>query len=102
MLERLVLHHVGPAPALELDFTARLNILTGDNGPGKSFVLDVAWWALTGTWAGLPAAPHRRPQGTPEIVVRHAGETTMTRSAHAFASAPSTCATATGPSGSSR
>ena len=28
----------------------RLNLLTGDNGLGKSFLLDVAWWALTRKW----------------------------------------------------
>src|SRR5690606_24908780 len=28
----------------------RLNLITGDNGLGKSFLLDIAWWALTGNW----------------------------------------------------
>jgi hypothetical protein len=32
-------------------------VITGDNGLGKSFLLDVAWWALTRTWAGHPALP---------------------------------------------
>jgi hypothetical protein len=27
-----------------------MNLLTGDNGLGKSFLLDVAWWALTRRW----------------------------------------------------
>ncbi len=35
----------------------RLNVLTGDNGLGKSFVLDVAWWALTGTWVDRAVLP---------------------------------------------
>jgi len=29
---------------------SRLNLITGDNGLGKSFLLDVAWWALTRKW----------------------------------------------------
>jgi len=35
----------------------RLNIITGDNGLGKTFLLDLAWWALTQSWAELPAQP---------------------------------------------
>lgn len=34
-----------------MDLAPRLNLITGDNGLGKSFLLDVAWWALTRTWA---------------------------------------------------
>ena len=51
MLERLELENVGPAPAMVLDLQRRLNLITGDNGLGKSFLLDVAWWALTRKWA---------------------------------------------------
>jgi len=50
MLESLHLKNVGPAPELSLDFAERLNLITGDNGLGKSFLLDVAWWALTRRW----------------------------------------------------
>ncbi len=50
MLETLSLSHLGPAPALEFEFGERLNLLTGDNGLGKTFVLDLAWWALTRCW----------------------------------------------------
>ncbi len=42
---------------MEAEFADRLNLITGDNGLGKSFLLDVAWWALTRTWAGRPALP---------------------------------------------
>jgi AAA domain, putative AbiEii toxin, Type IV TA system len=51
MLETLSLRNLGPAPELDFEFGDRLNILTGDNGLGKTFVLDVAWWALTRSWA---------------------------------------------------
>ena len=59
MLEQLTLCGVGPARQLgPVDFMPRMNLITGDNGLGKSFVLDVAWWALTRTWArGVPASP---------------------------------------------
>ena len=51
MLEYLKLENLGPAPQLEFEFGPRINILTGDNGLGKTFVLDLAWWVLTNTWA---------------------------------------------------
>lgn len=57
MLGHLELTDVGPAPKLDIDFAERLNLITGDNGLGKSFLLDVAWWALTQTWAREMARP---------------------------------------------
>ncbi len=66
MLERLELENVGPAPEMALDLQHRLNLIAGDNGLGKSFLLDVAWWALTRKWprdlnprltSGYPARP---------------------------------------------
>lgn len=50
MIRYLKLTNIGPAPEMELEFGKRLNILTGDNGLGKSFLLDIAWWALTRKW----------------------------------------------------
>lgn len=66
MLERLALENVGPAPEMALDLQSRLSLITGDNGLGKSFLPDVAWWALTRKWprdlnplltSGYPARP---------------------------------------------
>ena len=66
MLEYLILENTGPAHRMEIEFASRLNLLTGDNGLGKSFLLDTAWWALTRRWprevnrsmsCGLPARP---------------------------------------------
>lgn len=66
MLHSLHLKNVGPAPEMRLDLAQRLNLITGDNGLGKSFLLDVAWWALTRKWphdlnprltSGYPARP---------------------------------------------
>lgn len=71
MLKRLELENVGPAPRMELNLAPRLNLVTGDNGLGKSFLLDVAWWALTRKWphdlnprlmSGYQARPHRCQQ----------------------------------------
>ena len=50
MLKKMELKNVGPAPSLTLALGERLNLLTGDNGLGKSFLLDIAWWALTRKW----------------------------------------------------
>lgn len=66
MIHELHLNDVGPASHLDITFAERLNILTGDNGLGKTFLLDVVWWALAGTWAGEPAWP-RSGNGVAEI-----------------------------------
>lgn len=50
MLKTLQLRNVGPGPEMTLQLAPRLNLITGDNGLGKSFLLDVAWWALTRKW----------------------------------------------------
>lgn len=57
MLRHLELHDVGPARHLRVDFSPRLNFLTGDNGLGKTFLLDLAWWALARQWADAKALP---------------------------------------------
>lgn len=58
MLKSLRLHHVGPAADLEMRPVApRFNLITGDNGLGKSFLLEVAWWSLTRTWHESEAVP---------------------------------------------
>lgn len=58
MLKSLKLQNVGPAPQMDIEFADRLNVITGDNGLGKSFLLDIAWWVLTRTWASLPIRPN--------------------------------------------
>jgi hypothetical protein len=35
---------------MHLHFGDRLNLITGGNGLGRSFLPDVAWWALTQRW----------------------------------------------------
>jgi hypothetical protein len=58
VLRELQLEDIGPAAKMSFEFGERLNALTGDNGLGKSFVLDLVWWTLTGTWANRPAEPN--------------------------------------------
>lgn len=48
---------VGPSKEFVFDPAERLNLVVGDNGLGKTFLLECAWWALSGHWAGLPAFP---------------------------------------------
>ncbi|AXO90348.1 ATP-binding protein [Pseudomonas parafulva] len=60
MLKTLSLNGVGPAEVFgPVEFAPRLNFITGDNGLGKSFLLDTAWWVLTRTWARGVAIPQR-------------------------------------------
>jgi hypothetical protein len=66
MLKYLRLEGVGLAPRMQVDWAERLNVIVGDNGLGKSFLLDLSWWALTRTWAGQKAIPPRT-RGAPKI-----------------------------------
>ena len=67
MLQHLRLENVGPASTLEMELAPRLNVITGDNGLGKSFLLDVAWWALTRTWTGNIAMPRQSAKSPAKI-----------------------------------
>lgn len=57
MLKYLRLNQVGLAPELQINWAERINLIAGDNGLGKTFLLDLAWWALTRTWASPVALP---------------------------------------------
>lgn len=56
-LSKIELVNVGPCDHIEMILSPRLNIITGDNGLGKTFLMDCAWWALTNTWTGNEARP---------------------------------------------
>ena len=58
-IRSLQMREVGPALALHYRATPRLNLITGDNSLGKTFLLDCAWWAITGAWNQYPAEPRR-------------------------------------------
>lgn len=58
--------NVGPMASVDLAFASRLNVFTGDNSLGKSFLLDLLWFGLTRHWphelnprldGGYPARP---------------------------------------------
>jgi hypothetical protein len=64
---------VGPSAYLSIELTPRVNLVAGDNGVGKTFVLDVLWWCLTGTWSGHPAWPSLEArEREPKILVTDA------------------------------
>ncbi len=67
-LSYLELIGLGPADKFVLEPADRLTLITGDNGLGKTFLLECCWWALTGTWAGRPALSNPGPpRGKTEI-----------------------------------
>lgn len=78
VLEYLKISGVGPARELTFEPAERLNMLAGDNGLGKSFILDCAWWALTENWAGVPAYP-REWADEPTISFKVAGQSKANR-----------------------
>jgi hypothetical protein len=81
-LRRLELRAVGPAMRLVYEPADRLNIVTGDNSVGKTFLLDCIWWALTGSFSHGAAQPTRDvPKTRPSIGVRIG---TTRRKEHAF------------------
>ncbi len=74
MIKHLRMTNVGPAPSMELEFGRRLNLLTGDNGLGKSFLLDIAWWSVTRKWPAeinpkLTAGKKALPTGPGEATI---------------------------------
>ena len=57
VLRHLETRSLGPTSNMVFNPAQRLNLITGDNGLGKTFLLDLAWWALTRDWADLRATP---------------------------------------------
>lgn len=89
MIKKLQLHDLGPVPGLRADFGPRLNLVTGDNGLGKTFLLDVCWYALTNTWAnGRMILPSSDPDTSelPEMGFSIASEFDSDRVTHRDAS----------------
>lgn len=75
-LRILSLRDIGPSQALDFNPAERLSIITGDNGLGKTFLLECAWWSLTGTWAEGPALPNmQNNRVSPSISFAIAGVT---------------------------
>lgn len=57
MLKSLHLQNLGLVDELRVSWAERISLIVGDNGLGKTFLLDLAWWALTRTWASPIALP---------------------------------------------
>ena len=76
MLKTLTLKGIGPAKEFgPVAFAQRLNFITGDNGLGKSFLLDIAWWVLTRTWARDAVAVPQPNEKKPSIAYAYAKST---------------------------
>lgn len=58
---------IGPAASVVAPLANRLNLLTGDNGLGKTFFLDIAWWALTREWVDQPIVPDDATSAPPTL-----------------------------------
>jgi hypothetical protein len=59
ILNYLVLKGIGPIRKLPIEPGRRLNIITGDNGVGKSFLLECIWWVFSGVWPKKPVYPRQ-------------------------------------------
>lgn len=71
----LEIRGTGPVKRLVLEPADRLNLITGDNGLGKTFLLECSWWALTGQWSGLQAYPRDDARANePRITFQLLGE----------------------------
>lgn len=66
MLTRIMTQDVEPTN-LDVRLGPRLNLLCGDNGLGKTFLLELAWWVLTGTWSVQAVLPKRGNEVSPAI-----------------------------------
>lgn len=67
-LKSLTLRGIGPSKQLHYEPADRLNIITGDNSLGKTFLIECAWFALTGLWITYPAYPlNHHSQSEPSI-----------------------------------
>jgi hypothetical protein len=68
-VDRLELRGIASAPTARMELAPRLNLLAGDNSTGKTLVLDVLWWAQTGTWAGAMAWPGPAKEGNASAAI---------------------------------
>jgi hypothetical protein len=74
-LKYLEMTGIGPSHHLEFNPAERLSVITGDNGLGKTFILECAWWSLTGRWAERQAYPRTdAKKDQPAITFAIAGE----------------------------
>lgn len=84
-LAQLTATGLAPIDPLNVEFGERVNLVTGDNGLGKSLILDLAFWQLTNSWPGQEPL---RPAGSAVVTSVVAGESSsdVTRAASYSAS----------------
>ena len=75
ILNYLEVDSIGPVRPLVFQPSKRLNLVTGDNGLGKTFLLDLSWWALTGDWVDRPATPSGVSPSNPPYIKFAVGAT---------------------------
>lgn len=70
MLQTINAHNLGALGDIAVEFAPRLTLLTGDNGLGKTLLLDLAWFAATGgNTARATLTPQRANNGA--ATIRH-------------------------------
>ena len=90
MIKELHLHQIGPVADLEAEFGPRLNLVTGDNGLGKTFLLDACWYALTRTWADakpfypFPTVPKKDPPSIKYTIIGKTGKNAENQADYRF------------------
>jgi len=57
LIKRIELKGIGPSNQFIFEPSNRLNLIMGDNGLGKTFLLECLWYVLSGKWPGFPAYP---------------------------------------------
>ncbi|VGO21717.1 AAA family ATPase [Pontiella sulfatireligans] len=75
ILSYLETTNLGPADSFQLAPKERINVITGDNGLGKTFLFDIAFWAMTQEWPrSAPIYPSGLNPKKTEIKHAMAGE----------------------------
>lgn len=77
VIKSLELSGVGPSKDLHYEPAPRLNLITGDNSLGKTFIFDCIWWAITRQWPNHPARPR------PDLLLQQVQTPTITYSVQA-------------------
>ena len=57
LLQSLEVSGCGPMTRFDFRPAQHMTLVTGDNGLGKTFLLECCWFVLTGSWAGTPIVP---------------------------------------------
>ena len=83
-LTAIHLRDIGPAKTFDLDFGDRLTLIAGDNGLGKTFLLDTTWWAMTGEWVddrqAVPIARQYKRNPSVQFEIQSTGSRRLTGS----------------------